>query len=267
MEQTQNGGDSMLRRVWIGIFLGLCCSFFSLHAAKVGLLVVATGKYTEFVGPLVDSARRYFCPGHEVTYFIFTDGEIEPAQDVVKLFHPRLGWPFDTMMRYGAYHRHRGQLMGQDYLFACDADMLFCDTVGDEILSERVATLHPGYIGVRGNYETNPNSSACVFAQEGQFYFAGGFYGGTTAEVLCAVQTNLDHITKDLEQGIIALWHDESHWNRYCIDHPPTRILSPSYCYPESAGEHYFRIWGGKVYAPKLLALDKNHGEIRTTSP
>lgn len=48
----------------------------------------------------------------------------------------------------------------------------------------------------------------------------------------------------------MAVWHDESHWNRYCIDHKPTTILSPSYCYPES--------WN-LPYKKRLLALDKDH--------
>jgi histo-blood group ABO system transferase len=61
-------------------------------------------------------------------------------------------------------------------------------------------------------------------------------------------------IDEDLEKGIIAVWHDESHWNRYCIDNTPTTILSPSYCYPEGWNANYER---------KLLALDKDHATFR----
>ena len=42
-----------------------------------------------------------------------------------------------------------------------------------------------------------------------------------------------DRVTKDLEKGVIALWHDESHMNRYMIDNPPTLSLTPSYCFAE----------------------------------
>ena len=31
-----------------------------------------------------------------------------------------------------------------------------------------------------------------------------------------------DRVSKDLENDVIALWHDESQMNRYLIDNPPT---------------------------------------------
>jgi histo-blood group ABO system transferase len=216
---------------------------------------MATGKYTSFVPPLIQSAEKHFCKNHKVTYFVFTDGIIETStENVVTIYQPRLGWPFDTMMRYHVYFSQSELLETQDYLFACDADMLFVDEVGDEILSELVATQHPGFVGKRGSYETGPDSLACINNWEGEQYFAGGFYGGSAKEVMNIAKTNSENIDNDYSRGIIAVWHDESHWNRYCIDHKPTLILNPSYCYPES--------WD-LPYPKKLLALDKDHSEYR----
>ncbi len=215
---------------------------------------MATGKYVHFVPPLIQSAREHFCKEHQITYFVFTDGILEPASDVVQLYQTKVPWPYATMMRYHAYASYRDVFSQQDYLFACDADMLFVDTVGSEILGDRVATLHPGFIGKRGSYETNPISTAYISDQEGEFYFAGGFYGGTVKEFLHIIDTNIHNIEIDLSRQYIAVWHDESHWNRYCIDCPPTLILYPAYLYPES--------WV-LPYPRKLLALDKNHAEYQ----
>jgi len=227
----------------------------SIQAAKVGLLVVATGKYIQFVKPLVDSANKHFCPNDEVTYFIFTEGVVPAYPNVVKFHHERVGWPYDTMMRCAMYLKHSDELKKMDYLFACDADMLFVDTVGEEIFSERVATQHPGFVGKRGTYETSPQSTACVRKNEGEYYFAGGFYGGSAQEFLRMTRTMVTNIFADLDKDIIAIWHDESHLNRYFIDNKPTKILSPEYCYPES--------WN-LPYHKRLLALDKNHAEFQT---
>lgn len=233
----------------------ICLLFYNpVWAKKVGLLVVATGKYIEFVQPLIHSADRYFCPEDEVTYFIFTDGKVSDAPHIITFYHERVGWPYDTMMRSAMYLEHHDELEKMDYLFACDADMLFVDTVGHEIFSDRVATLHPGFVGKYGTYEHRSSSKAYVARGEGNYYFAGGFYGGTSKEFLKMTRRMVKNINKDLSKNIIAIWHDESHLNRYFIDNPPTRILSPSYCYPES--------WE-LPYHKRLLALDKNHSEFQ----
>jgi len=238
---------------FISLWLFLLSHSFS-WGKNIGLLVVATGKYIQFVPDLIKSAEQFFCKNHKITYFIFTDSLFPSSDEIKCIYHPRLGWPFDTMMRYHAYYKNQMVFEEQDYLYATDADMLFVDTVGDEILGERVATLHPGFVKMRGSYETAPRSNAYVNSKEGKYYFAGGFYGGSLTEFIKIAQTNSEKIDDDLERGIIAVWHDESHWNRYCIDNPPTVIISPSYCYPESWDLNYQK---------KLLALDKNHDEIR----
>ncbi len=236
------------------LLLVLIFSFKQGNSANIGLLVVATGRYVEFVTPLIKSANKHFCKNHNVTYFVFTNNYFDVPPNTVVIHQDRLGWPYDTMMRYHVYLKNKELFSNQDYLFACDADMLFVDTVGDEILGDRVATIHPGYVGNRGTYETNRRSRAYIAPQEGNHYFAGGFYGASVSEFLKLLETNIAHIDEDLKRGIIAIWHDESHWNRYCIDHKPTVILNPSYCYPES--------WHLN-YPKKLLALDKEHSEYR----
>ena len=234
-----------------------CLYLGSIHAKiRVGLLVMATGKYVQFVGPLIESAERYFVPNCERTYFIFTDhvDQVSQALHTVPLFQSRLGWPYDTMMRCRVYMEHKDLYKDLDYLFACDSDMLFVNTVGEEILSERVATLHPGALGRRGTYETNPGSLAYVAPSEGSYYFAGGFYGGSRQEFITMNETMYERIKKDQDNGIMPLWHDESHLNRYFIDFAPTLILSASYCYPET-----WRV----QYVPRLMALNKNHAQMR----
>lgn len=246
------------KKIYVTFFLFL--SFFLEASAQerepknVGLLIVATGKYIDFVYPLIQSARNHFCQNHHVTYFVFTDQEMETAEDVVPIYQCRLGWPYDTMMRYQVYFANWERLKGMDYLFACDADMLFEGEVGDEILGKRVATLHPGFLGKRGSYETNRRSKAYVSRKEGSYYFAGGFYGGDKESFFHILKTNIDRIEDDLRRGIIAVWHDESHWNRYCIDFPPTVILSPAYCFAEGYN---------LPYPKKLVTLEKNHAEYR----
>jgi len=39
-------------------------------------------------------------------------------------------------------------------------------------------------------------------------------------------------VEEDEKEGVVALWHDESHINKYILSHP-YKMLSPAYCYPE----------------------------------
>ncbi len=78
-------------------FLAIVFSSFLQSAEnsyyRVGLCIMATGKYTQFVKPLVDSAEKYFCKNNSITYFVFTDGCLEESDaTVVKIYQKRLGW-------------------------------------------------------------------------------------------------------------------------------------------------------------------------------
>ena len=94
-----------------------------------------------------------------------------------------------------------------DYLFYCDADMLFCDHVGEEILSDRVATQHPGFYGRRGTPELNPNSLAYVSPYEPMQYFAGGFNGGAKSEYLNMAEILSNNIKVTLKQEYLLQTH------------------------------------------------------------
>jgi histo-blood group ABO system transferase len=222
---------------------------------KVGLLIIATNKYIDFLQPLITSADQFFLPNQEVTYYVFTNQEvnINSNRKVVKIDIEHKPWPWMTLGRYKIFNDNSFKY-NDDYLYYCDVDMKFVGEVGDEILSDRVATQHPGYYNRRGTPETNPLSKAYVNMNENMEYFAGGFNGGTRSEYLKMTKKILKDIETDFSNGIIAVWHDESHMNRYFIDNKPTKILSPSYCYGESMNIPFEK---------KLIALDKNHKEIR----
>ena len=131
--------------------------------------------------------------------------------------------------------------------------------IGDEVLSDLVATMHP-YQSFspkeQRTYDRNPKSLACVSpGDEGEFYYAGGFNGGSTKEFLKMSEVIANRVTKELQHDIIPLWHDESHLNRYFVDNPPTKTLDCGYCAPESAWEIPF--------PKKVLALDKSVDELK----
>jgi histo-blood group ABO system transferase len=167
-------------------------------------------------------------------------------------------WPHTTLQRYHVFNKHSNKLKSLDLIYYLDADMRVVAPVGEEIFPDTetglVGVEHPGFFGGRrGTYDTNPDSTAYVGNHEGTCYYAGGFNGGTAEAFLKMSKTIEENVNKDFTKEYIALWHDESHLNRYLINYPPKK-LSPSYCYPES--------WN-IPFEKKILALDKNHSELR----
>ena len=169
-------------------------------------------------------------------------------------------WPMPTLFRYHLFLQQEEKLQEYDYIFYCDIDMIFANYVGDEILSEGLtAALHPMY-ALRHNFiapfEPNPQSAAYVPFYN--TYYAGGFQGGKSADFIKAMKEMRKTIDLDFEKNnYIARWNDESHWNKYLKDNPPTITLSPAYIYPDSLiNEYYIKVWG-RNYSPKLITLTK----------
>ena len=153
-------------------------------------------------------------------------------------------------------------ILEHDYCFYFDVDMAIHQVVGDEILGDLVATNHfyqSRMDDASKSFDRNSKSLAFVpYGEKARSYYAGGFNGGKTEVFMDMAKTISFRVDKDLEAGIVAQWHDESHMNRYMIDHPPSRPLSYEYCYPEpELGRH-------PNDNPKIIALLKNHGELRS---
>ena len=201
--------------------------------------------------------------GHEIECLLFTDHEVEVSDNVRVSQIDHEPWPMPTLKRYNYFVKEKEFISQFDYCFYFDVDMGLVDKVGDEVLSDLVATMHPYqsfHKKEERTYDRNPASLAYVpYGEEGEHYYAGGFNGGSSKRFLEMAEVLADRVTKDLENGVIALWHDESQMNRYLIDNPPTLSLTPSYCFAEEqmSNPNY-------PYEPKIIALKKNHNELRS---
>jgi len=208
----------------------------------------------------------------------YVDKMIKDAQSIrtrgAEIFYAEpIDWPMPTLMRYHLFLQQEEKLKDYDYLFYIDVDMKITDWIGEEILSDGLtAAQHPMY-ALRRNYyppfESNPESKAYIkrpgriLEEDGKkrfepLYFAGGFQGGKTTEFIKAMKVMRKNVDDDHANNYIAIWNDESHWNKYLYDVPPKIVLSPSYIYPDSLIDSYYvKLWG-RNYSPKIMTLTKN---------
>ena len=230
---------------------------------KVCILTIATNKYIQFVERLLDNIEENFLNGHDIQCLLFTDHAVETSDNVTVSQIDHEPWPMPTLKRYNYFIKEKEFISQFDYCFYFDVDMGLVDKVGDEVLSDLVATMHPYqtfYPKEQRSYDRNSKSLAYVsLGEEGDNYYAGGFNGGTTKRFLEMSEVLSERVSKDLENGVVALWHDESHMNRYLINNPPTLSLTPSYCFAEEQMGNL-----DYPYEPKIIALKKNHNELRS---
>uniref|UniRef100_A0A8C5R4B0 ABO glycosyltransferase n=1 Tax=Leptobrachium leishanense TaxID=445787 RepID=A0A8C5R4B0_9ANUR len=259
--------------VWNGTYnIDILNAQFHQRGVRIGLAMFAIKKYVVFLHTFIETAEKFFMVGYNVNYYVLTDRVEEVRQYNFTLGQGRhltvlkaptyKRWQDICFRRMEIIRNYTRELFTNevDYLAVADIDMKFSDDVGVESLSDLFGTIHPGYYAAQRQhftYERRPASKAYIPKDEGDFYYAAGYFGGTTEEIFKL--TNYCHtgIMADREKNIEAVWHEESHLNRYFLYHKPTKLLSPEYLWDNRMGERGF------LKRRRFVAVPKNHNEIR----
>ena len=230
---------------------------------KVAVINIATGKYINLFNRSKEYIKNNFLTSHNVDIFLFTDSEQNHEDEQIKVkkyLIKKRGYPGDTLFRYHYFLLAEQELVKYDYIYYIDVDMNVVSEVGDEVFGDLVATFHPGFYKRSGaTFESRRTSTAYVPANPATPYYCGGFQGGISEKYLEASRVIKNNINVDGKNGIIALWHDESHWNAFLQKVSPTLILNPEYCYPE---EEYPWLQCFKD-TKKIVARIKDEKELR----
>ncbi|XP_069914544.1 histo-blood group ABO system transferase-like isoform X3 [Oryctolagus cuniculus] len=259
--------------VWEGTFSPeILDEQFRLQNVTVGLTVFAVKKYVAFLRLFLETAEQHFMVGHRVTYYVFTDRPADVPHVLLRegrrlevlAVRSHARWQDVSMHRMEMISRFSEQRFRHevDYLVCVDVDMKFRDRVGVEILSPLFGTLHPAFYSADRRaftYERRPRSQAYIPPDEGDFYYLGGFFGGSVAEVQRLTSACHQAMVLDKANGIEAVWHDESHLNKYLLYHKPTKVLSPEYLWDQQ-----LLGWPSVMKKLRFVAVPKNHKEMRS---
>lgn len=241
-------------------------NFTETPRTNIGLMLIATGKYTSFLKGIIESADKFFFNDSrfEITYYLFSDQDMMPGtcRNVVPIHIDHKPFPHASMDRFRHFSNYRNALSLNDYLFYVDVDCMFVDNVKEDILGKLVGVRHCGFYSGGGSFETNSRSALYLPRDRYKHYYGGGFSGGEAASYLDLSQWCADKIEEDLANGIMPVWHDETALNTYFAYNPPEKSLSPSYHFPQKP-ERYFRAWDKERFTPKIILLEKKHGEVR----
>ncbi|KAM4606862.1 histo-blood group ABO system transferase-like isoform 3-T3 [Discoglossus pictus] len=257
--------------VWNGTYnIHILNEQFHQRGVRIGITVFAMKKYVVFLKTFIETAEQFFMVGHKVNYYVFTDRANDIPNIILKEGRQLVILEVPSYQRWQEVSMRRMQMIRDysrksfinevDYLVCVDVDMRFSDEVGVEILGDVFGTLHPGfYKGSRSGftYERRPQSEAYIPPDEGDFYYAGGFFGGTVEGVYKLTNHCHNAMMRDKAKSIEAIWHDESYLNKYFLYHKPTKILSPEYLWDNGFGVP------DVLKRRRFVAVPKNHNEIR----
>ena len=237
---------------------------------NLGFISIATGeKYREYWFDLIQSFRATFANFDGLKFYLLTDDPesvIKFASKInlnIEVFEiPPYGWPEATLLRYKEILKLEFYFK-EDILIYLDADMLvrhdFESTLRPESWKNGIALVaHPGFwrprgiplieyylnnllnfasdvmtflrTGGLGSWEVRKQSKAFVARKARKIYVCGGTWMGKRVQFMKMVKTCSENVDYDLDRGLIAKWHDESHLNKWSSENEAT-ILNPSYCF------------------------------------
>lgn len=235
----------------------------------IGILLISTRKYKQFVQSLINQLDFYFLVHHQKKIFLFTDEiqDVNSISEIQQIIIPPYRFPQATLYRFKCFRDNQEVLKDCEYLFYMDVDMAVVNPVTDFILRPGLTVVrHPGFYSNDGwGDSNNPISSTSYLPKEmRKHYVAGGFNGGETNAFLRMSCNLADNIDEDDRSGVIAEHNDETHLNAFISKNTVWQIneLSPEFCMVEQA--HLRREWGLLGLPVTIIALNKNHAEIRS---
>ena len=237
---------------------------------KVAISFLGTGKYLDFLPKYYENIEKYFLPNSEKTILAFTDGELDGTPENLKVFSQKhLDWPYITLKRFEIINKAREIINDHDWFVFIDGDALVVDRIEEEefFTDKPLFGVHhpchylkmPPHNQYPGAYEITENCNAAIDLDKYQpkVYYQGCFWGGKTPEV-CAMIDELEYrVGDDLKRNVIALWHDESHLNKYFIENPNlVHTYGPEYAFPEVFKNEC-------TFEPKIVHLAKDNSEYQ----
>ncbi|MGH0162025.1 UNVERIFIED_CONTAM: hypothetical protein FKN15_070251 [Acipenser sinensis] len=232
-------------------------------------LVWAEKQYLDiYLEKFLSSAEQHFMVGQRVIYYVFTDDPDRVPQvklsagrsvTVIKVLrHSR--WQDVSMLRMktiadtiDSLIRHQAQ-----YVFCLDVDQEFVVRFGTEALGDLVALFHSYYYRrPKFFYTLDHNPKSAAYVEQGDMYYHAAVFGGTWQQVKTLTQSCYWAIMQDKNNQVEALWHDESHLNKYFWLHKPTKVLSPEYCWASAIG------YRSDIHVVRLVWAEKQYSFVR----
>ncbi|KAL1246689.1 hypothetical protein QQF64_034378 [Cirrhinus molitorella] len=257
--------------VWEGTFDATLVDFiYKKQNLTIATTVFALGKYIRFLKDFFESAEQHYFVGFRVHYYLFTDQpeavpEVKMGENHILTIRkvPSLNrWQDISMGRMNILEKliENELAVEADYIFCLDVDAKFYGRWSVESLGRLVGVIHPWFFDASRHqftYERRPESVAYISKEEGDYYFTAAAFGGSLEDVLNLTKTCREQMNIDAANSIEAIWHEESHLNKYFLYNKPSKLLSPEYLWRD------IRAGASQIKTVRFSHVAKNNAEIR----
>lgn len=219
------------------------------------IIFIGTSNYKNFFDGYYEGITKNFLPSTHKTIFAFTDEPNDPVFEKTNVITKKvehLKWPFITLYRFKFMRMIEKELEEFSHVYFIDADLWAVSEITEQEIhsdSPLVGVQHPGFVGKIGTFETDTRSKATIFdgTYDVKTYRQGCFWGGKSRDVIEMIQTTDAWVDEDLRNGIVAVWHDESHMNKYfLLNSEKVYTLHSGFAQPQHGYEHVRKSWPTK---------------------
>jgi len=238
---------------------------------SLGILTVATNRYVNYWKELATSVSVELSSSFDITMHVFTD-DVRSVEEFGTSLHVKVrahqiepyAWPEATIYRYELISRFASEY-SVDLLMHLDADMMVRAKIDyNELVSaldhDVCLVRHPGFYrpkgtallklylqniqvlasdavsivrqGGIGSWESNPRSSAFVSRGSRKTYVCGGVWWGKRKAILDLCSDLASRVRSDEANGVMAVWHDESHLNWWATQNKHG-VADPAFCFAD----------------------------------
>jgi hypothetical protein len=236
-----------------------------MKLSTLAVIFIGTDKYLNFLPSWYESCEKNLVTDHKKHYFVFTDGEMKDLPENISAYmQEHQAWPFITLLRFNTILKAKEELKDYDWMLFIDADMQVVSEVHPtELFTDKkyIGVHHPcHYLQMpphnqgTGAFETSPLSKAgIVDGDDTSVYYQGCVWGGKVPEVIEMMEELQKRTQEDLDNNVIAKWHDESQMNKFYAERPDeVNVLSPSFAFPEDFAQYC-------EFEPKIVHLSKDN--------
>jgi len=223
----------------------------------ITIFVIATKSYVLYARTLIESIDAYMTQTMRVQVILLTDQAEDNVLSGMELSGAELkickiesyGWPEAALLRFDLILRFWNQVTG-DIVMYLDADTEVVAPISAKDLlgaiqpsrqDQIVFVQHPGYfnrstlfrLAIRtplGPWERRKKSNAFVPISKRKIYVCSGVFWGTRTSFQKLCNDLKKNVQDDLNRGLIAKWHDESHVNHWFNQHSANTV-TPEWAY------------------------------------